>query len=95
MVLQKRNYVSKVLFTYYDASKYVVDVSNIIKLQAIAQNTREIICYDDAICANLKVSTVFLYKTKKVKQSIISKVFNKTHFTDVRMNFGDGDCSFA
>lgn len=95
MVLQKRNYVSKVLFTYYDASKYVVDVSNIIKLQAIAQNTREIICYDEAICANLKVSTVFLYKTKKVKQSIISKVFNKTHFTDVRMNFGDGDCSFA
>ena len=55
------------LFTYYDASKYVVHISNIIKLQAIAQNTREIICYDEAICANLKASTIFLYKTKKIK----------------------------
>lgn len=95
VVLQKRNYVSKVLFTYYDNSKYAAEISNIIKLQAIAQNTREIICYDEAICANLKASSVFLYKTKKVKQSIISKVFNKTDFDEVRMNFGDGDCSFA
>lgn len=95
IVLQKRNYVTKVLFTYYDNSKYTNDISNIIKLQAIIQNTREIICYDETICDNYKKSKIFLYKTKKIKQSIISKAFKKTDFNNVRMNFGDGDCSFA
>lgn len=95
IVLQKRNYVTKVLFTYYDNLKNANDISNIIKLQAITQNTREIICYDETICNNLKKSNLFLYKTKKIKQSIISKAFNKTDFNNVRMNFGDGDCSFA
>jgi hypothetical protein len=95
IVLQKRNYVCKVLFSYFNNSKNTIDVSNIIKLQAIHQNTREIICYDDAICNNLKKSSIFLYKTKKIKQSIISKEYNVTDFSNVRMNFGDGDCSFA
>ncbi len=95
IVLQKRNYVTKVLFTYYDNLKNTNDISNIIKLQVITQNTREIICYDETICSNLKKSNLFLYKTKKIKQSIISKAFNKTDFNNVRMNFGDGDCSFA
>ena len=95
IVLQKRNYVAKVLFTYYDNSKYTNEISNIIKLQAVTQNSREIICYDETICKNLKKSSMFLYKTKKVKQSIISKAFNKTDFTNERVNFGDGDCSFA
>ena len=95
IVLQKRNYVAKVLFTYYDNSKYTNEISNIIKLQAVTQNSREIICYDETICKNLKKSSLFLYKTKKVKQSIISKAFNKTDFTNERVNFGDGDCSFA
>lgn len=94
VVLQKRNYVTKVLFTYYDL-KNTAAISNIIKLQAATQNTREIICYDEAICHNLKKSNLFLYKNKKIKQSIISKKFNKTDFSNVRMNFGDGDCSFA
>lgn len=95
IVLQKRNYVTKVLFTYFDNSKYTNDISNIIKLQAISQNTREIICYDEPICDNFKKTKLFLYKTKKIKQSIISKAFNKTDFNNIRMNFGDGDCSFA
>jgi len=95
IVLQKRNYVSKVLFTYFDNSKYTNDISNIIKLQAINQNTREIICYDIAICKNLKKSSLFLYKTKKNKQSIISKAYGIDDFKNIRMNFGDGDCSFA
>lgn len=95
VVLQKRNYVSKVLFTYFDSVNDTSDISNIIKLQAIMQNTREIICYDETICDNLKKSNLFLYKTKKIKQSIISKVFNKTDYSNIRMNFGDGDCSFA
>ncbi|WP_432671537.1 GNAT family N-acetyltransferase [Flavobacterium sp. SM2513] len=95
VVLQKRNYVSKVLFTYYDDFKYAAEIANIIKLQAIIQNTREIICYDEAICKQFKKNSIFLYQTKKIKQSIISKAFNKTNFDDIRMHFGDGDCSFA
>jgi len=95
VVLQKRNYVTKVLFSYYDATKYQSEMANIIQLQAMVQNTREIICYDEGICNAFKTSSVFLYKTKKVKQSIISKSFNKTDFSDVRMHFGDGDCCFA
>lgn len=95
IVLQNRNYVTKVLFSYYDNSKYAKDISSIIKLQAIVQNTREIICYDEGICNNLKKSNLFLYKTKKIKQSIISKSFQITDFKTIRINFGDGDCSFA
>jgi len=95
VVLQKRNYVCKVLFTYFDALKDSKTISNIIKLEALSQNTREIICYEEAICRNFKNSSVFLYKTKKTKTAIISKVFNKTDFNNNRVNFGDGDCSFA
>lgn len=95
IVLQKRNYVSKVLFTYFDKSKHTNIISDVIKLQNLVQNTREIICYDEAVCENLKKSSIFLYRTKKSKQSIISKVFEKSDFDNVRMNFGDGDCCFA
>lgn len=94
VVLQKRNYVTKVLFTYYDTEN-ADDISNVIKLQAATQNTREIICYDEPICKAFRKSHLFLYKTQKNKESIISKQFNKTDFSDVRVNFGDGDCSFA
>lgn len=95
VVLQKRNYVTKVMFTYFDNLKYSKEVANIIKLQAITQNTREIICYDETICKNFKKSYLFLYKTSKSKQSIISKKFGITEFNNLRLNLGDGDCSFA
>ena len=95
VVLQKRNFVTKVLFTYFNELKHTNEIANIIKLQAISQNTREIICYDTAICNNFLHSNIFLYKTKKVKHSIISKAYNVTDFSGTRMNFGDGDCSFA
>jgi GNAT superfamily N-acetyltransferase len=95
VVLQKRNHVSKLLFAYYDTTQHAKLVANVIKLQLMEQNTRELICYDEAICAELKKSSVFIYTTKKVKNSIISKAFGKTDFTDVIMNFGDGDCCFA
>lgn len=95
IVLQKRNYVSKVLFTYFDNTLDTEIVATIIKLEAISQNTREIICYDEAICNNFNKSSLFLYRTKKLKQSIISKEFQKSDFEAIRMNFGDGDCSFA
>ncbi|GEP49659.1 hypothetical protein FNO01nite_03310 [Flavobacterium noncentrifugens] len=94
IVLQKRNYVVKVLFSYFE-NRHTKVISDVIKLQSITQNTREIICYEEAICANFKKSSIFLYKTKKTKQSIISKVFNKSDFDNTRMNFGDGDCCFA
>lgn len=95
IVLQKRNFVTKVLFTYFDQTQFTKDIANIIKLQAASQNTREIICYDTDICNEFKKSYLFLYKTKKVKHSIISKSFNQINFDSVQMHFGDGDCSFA
>ncbi len=95
VVLQKRGFVTKVLFAYYDKTRFTRDISNIIILQALAQNTREIICYDTDICNEFRKSNLFLYKTKKVKHSIISKAFNTTDFAGTRMHFGDGDCSFA
>ncbi|MEO8516585.1 MAG: GNAT family N-acetyltransferase, partial [Flavobacterium sp.] len=62
LVLQKRNNVVKLLFSYYDV-KDVQIMANIIKLQTISQDVREIICYDVPICGSLKKSSVFLYKT--------------------------------
>lgn len=94
LVLQRRNYVCKVLFSYADVG-HASTIANVIKLQCMQQNVREIICYDEVINQQLNKSFVFLYKTKKVKQSIISKVFQKQDFDDTVVNFGDGDCSFA
>lgn len=95
LVLQRRNYVCKILFAYYDQTLHSDIMANIIKLQCIRQDLREIICYDEAISENFKKSNIFIYKTKKIKQSIISKAFEKTDFDNVKMNFGDGDCCFA
>jgi hypothetical protein len=95
ITLQKRDDVCKVLFAYYDKTEHSDIISNIIKLQAINQNIKEVVTYDDGICTNFNKSGVFIYKRKKTKQSIISKAFQKENFDDVTMNFGDGDCSFA
>ncbi len=95
IVLQKRNYVCKVLFAYYDNKKHAKLISDVIKMHAIKQNTREIIVYDPYICKHFKKSSLFLYKRNKIKQSIISKDFNVKNFDHVKMNYGDGDCSFA
>jgi hypothetical protein len=38
VVIQKRNNVSKLLFSYYDETKYVSEIANVIKLQVIEQN---------------------------------------------------------
>jgi GNAT superfamily N-acetyltransferase len=94
VVLQRRNHVCKILFAYYRPEKVGI-VADIVKLQCIRQAVREIICYDQAIAAEFSHSAVFLYKTKKVKHSIISKEFGKDNFEGIVMNFGDGDCSFA
>jgi GNAT superfamily N-acetyltransferase len=94
LVVQKRNNVHKLLYAYYD-DKNVNIMAGILKLQAIVQDVREIVCYDNGITAEFRKSSLFLYKRKKLKQSIISKVYGKTDFGDVVMSFGDGDCSFA
>lgn len=94
VVLQRRSHVCKILFAYYNLED-VETVADIIKLQCLSQDVREIICYDPDITADLKKSALFLYKTKKIKQSIISKEFGKHDFDAIIMNFGDGDCSFA
>ncbi len=95
LVLQKRDKTIKVLFAYYDMDKDAKLVSDIIKLHCINLKAKEIICYDAGVNEQLKHSAVFIYTRKKLKQSIISKVFGKDNFDDVTMNFGDGDCSFA
>jgi len=95
IVLQRRNKTLKVLYGFYDKTRHSNVVANIIKQHAIVQNCNEIICYEADLCENFKESGIFLYTRKKLKQSIISKVFNKTDFSDVSMSFGDGDCSFA
>ena len=95
IVLQKRNRIMKVLFAYYDKKNDSEIVSNIIKLQAIKQDIHTVICYDSDICDNLKKSNVFIYNRKKIKNSIISKDFDKEKFDEIIMNYGDGDCCFA
>jgi hypothetical protein len=95
VVLQKRNYLSKVLFSYYDKDTHSEAISDIVKLQAVKQNTREIICFDTSICQNFKTSNVFLFHSLKKKKSIISKKYIKADFSNNRMHYGDGDCAFA
>lgn len=95
IVLQKRATTLKVLFTYFNAQKQGALVAAIVKQHAIQLNIREIICYDEAIVSDLAKSSLFLYKNKKIKQSIISSSFGSDDFSAVRVNFGDGDCSFA
>ncbi|MBP2831007.1 GNAT family N-acetyltransferase [Aquimarina sp. U1-2] len=96
VVLQVRNSTLKVLFAYYAKSTENAQmVSDVIKLHAITQNIREVICYDEGVVGQFKESNLFLYRRKKIKSSIISKVYKKTDFDDVVMNFGDGDCCFA
>ena len=94
VILQKRDGVLKVLFSYYlpSVSK---KVAKIVLLHACKLNIQEIICYDQGINDGLKGSLLFLYKRKKVKASIISKSFEIVSFDDYELNFGDGDCCFA
>ena len=95
LVLQKRNVTMKALFAYYNDIKTADIISDIIKLHCIQQKIHEVICYDINICKKLNNSNVFIYKRIKIKQSIISKIYNKTNFDEIIMNYGDGDCSFA
>lgn len=94
VILQKRKHTAKILFCYCDPADAHL-VANVVKLQCAQQDVCEIICYEEAITACFKKSSLFLYQTKKQRESIISKAFGKEDFEAVKMNFGDGDCSFA
>ncbi len=95
LVLQKRTTTLKVLFAYFDENIYGQLITDIVKQHAIKLKVKEIICYEPVIVKNLFKSNMFLYKSKKVKQSIISKSFGVDDFSKIRVNFGDGDCCFA
>lgn len=94
VVLQKRNFLQKVLFSFYNSSNSKI-IADIIKLQLINENTREIICFDPHICKEFLTSNIFLFNTKKQKKSIISKEYLETNFNDCYMHYGDGDCCFV
>lgn len=95
LVLQRRATTLKVLFAYFDENTQAQLMADIIKQHAIKLKIREIICYEPTIVRSLFQSNIFLYKKKKVKQSIISKSFHIDGFSKIRVNFGDGDCCFA
>lgn len=95
LVLQIRKNTCKVLFAYSLADNHLETLCDVIKLQCIEQNLSVLMCYDEGLLKYLKKSYLFLYRRKKIKESIISKKFGKTDFSDIKMNFGDGDCSFA
>jgi hypothetical protein len=78
LVLQRRNYVYKVLFSYFDEKDAGI-AANCLKLQAMRQNIREIICYDEAINKHLKKSSLFLYKTKSTR-NLLSQKYSKREF---------------
>jgi hypothetical protein len=95
IVLQQRNQVCKLLFSYFDPIEHTKTISDIIILHTINSGAREIICYEKHIAKDLKTSNCIFKSYPMVKNSILSKKFNATDFDNVRMHFGDGDCSFA
>ncbi len=95
IVLQRRDNVLKLLFSYCDSSIHGKLMARIITLHAIKLNVREIIIYDQGLVPEMKKIGYFLYKTNKQKQSIISKTYGVEDFSDLRMQLGDGDCSFT
>jgi GNAT superfamily N-acetyltransferase len=95
MVLQKRNKTIRLLFAYYDRGKHAEQMANLLMLQGVRQKVNEIISYDDAINAEMKKSGLFVYTRHKVTESIISKAFQVTDFSDVVVNLGDGDSCFT
>lgn len=95
LVLQKRATTLKVLFTYFDENKHAKLVMNVINKHAIKLNIREIICYEPELVKVFLKSKLFLYKRKRLKQSILSKSYGVDDFSELRVNFGDGDCCFA
>ncbi|OEK09697.1 hypothetical protein A8C32_13430 [Flavivirga aquatica] len=94
LVLQRKNHLLKVLFAYYiDGNQNIM--ANLILLHAFKLKIKELVCYDEKINNIIVSSKTYLYKRKKLKESIISKVFEEKNYSNYNLNFGDGDCCFA
>jgi len=92
IVLQRKDSLLKVLFSYYCDSKVA---AQIVCLHVIELQIKQLLCYDKNINSELLKMGVFLYKRKKLKEVIISKAFGDNNYDDFIFNLGDGDCSFA
>jgi hypothetical protein len=92
IILQRKDSLLKVLFAYYDDSEAI---ANLLLLHIIKLQIKQVVCYDKNINNELLKLKGYLYKRKKVKESIISKSFGNINFDDYVLNYGDGDCCFA
>jgi len=94
IVLQRKNHLLKLLFAYYSEGNEK-KVSQIIIQHAYQLKIKELVSYDEKINACISSSFSYIYKRNKVKEAIISKVFEGESYDAYHVNFGDGDCSFA
>ena len=93
LVLQRKNHLLKVLFSYHENSQQLI--ANIILMHVFRLKVKEILCYDKDINKVIISKQLHLYKRNKIKESIISKVFEETNYENYQLNLGDGDCCFA
>jgi len=94
LILQRKNHLFKVLFAYYiNDEKHII--ADLILLHSFKLKIKELICYDKGINTIIKSSLKYVYKRKKIKESIISNVFKENNYDNYILNFGDGDCCFA
>lgn len=95
LVLQIRDNTLKVLYTFFDV-KMLVKIGNYLIRFSLMKRVKTIITYDQNLVRHFgNNKSIFIYLKPKVKEAIISKVFNKDDFENYRFHFGDGDCSFA
>ncbi len=92
IVLQKRDSTLKILFSYYNEARYM---ARILFLHIVKLRAKQLLCYDENLNSELLKIGGFLYKKKKIKESIISKTFGNYDYEKITLNLGDGDCSFA
>ena len=94
-ILQRKNHLLKLLFTYYVLGNEKT-IARVVLSHAYQLKIREFVSYDKKINTHISRSFFsYIYKRNKVKESIISKVFNSDSYEAYQLNFGDGDCCFA
>ena len=94
LVIQRKDHLMKILFVYY-LDRYNDTLAKLILLHAFKLKIKELVCYDEKINNIIKSSSTYLYRRPKIKESIISKVFEEDNYDLYELNFGDGDCCFA
>lgn len=94
LVLQRKNHLLKILFSYLIKGNEEV-IAYIILSHSFKLKIRELVCYDNEINSIINSSAMYIYKKQRIKESIISKSFNFKNSKSYKLNFGDGDCCFA